>query len=248
MHVHLPKPLHGWRAFAGEVGIIVLGVLIALGLGQIASAVHDRVSERDARQAIHAEIKLNLSYMKARMMTQGCIERRLDEIAAVLSKAGDGPMSPQPKWIGQPAIWFNSDERWQAATASGRASLFSADEQSRLGAVYVATKQFLSAEEREQDAWAQLRGMESWSGPLGSAGRVHFTSALQAARLELWETSVGAKIAFQRAKALGLGDFTPKAMLEGYALPHAVCLPIDTPRDRALQILNGNSGIGGQPK
>ena len=31
MHIHLPKPLHGWRAFVGEVGIIVLGVLIALG-------------------------------------------------------------------------------------------------------------------------------------------------------------------------------------------------------------------------
>ena len=31
MHFHLPKPLHGWREFAGEVGIIVLGVLIALG-------------------------------------------------------------------------------------------------------------------------------------------------------------------------------------------------------------------------
>jgi hypothetical protein len=77
---------------------------------------------------------------------------------------------------------------------------------------------------------------------------VHFSSALQTARLELWETSVGAKIAFQRAKALGLENFTPKAMLEGYALPHAVCLPIDTPRNRALQILNGNSGIGGQPK
>jgi len=26
MHVHLPKSLHGWRAFAGEVGIIVMGV------------------------------------------------------------------------------------------------------------------------------------------------------------------------------------------------------------------------------
>jgi hypothetical protein len=33
MHFHLPKPLHGWREFAGEVGIIVLGVLIALGAG-----------------------------------------------------------------------------------------------------------------------------------------------------------------------------------------------------------------------
>jgi hypothetical protein len=27
---HLPKPLHGWRQFAGEVGIIVIGVLIGL--------------------------------------------------------------------------------------------------------------------------------------------------------------------------------------------------------------------------
>jgi len=36
MHIPLPKPLHGWRAFVGEVGIIVLGVLIALAFGQLA--------------------------------------------------------------------------------------------------------------------------------------------------------------------------------------------------------------------
>ena len=30
MHIHLPKPVHGWREFGGEVGIIVLGVLLAL--------------------------------------------------------------------------------------------------------------------------------------------------------------------------------------------------------------------------
>jgi hypothetical protein len=124
MHFHIPKPLHGWREFLGEVGIIVLGVLIALGLEQIASAVHDRTNEHHARQAVYAEIKQNLSYMKARMMTQGCVDRRLDEIGALLTKAGDGALSPQPKWIGQPAIWFNSDERWQAATASGRSSLY----------------------------------------------------------------------------------------------------------------------------
>ena len=48
MHVHLPKPLHGWRAFVGEVGIIVLGVLIALGAGQIAESAHE---SREGRQA-----------------------------------------------------------------------------------------------------------------------------------------------------------------------------------------------------
>src|SRR5215212_4155067 len=30
MGLQLPEPMHGWRAFAGEVGVIVLGVLVAL--------------------------------------------------------------------------------------------------------------------------------------------------------------------------------------------------------------------------
>ena len=38
MHFHLPKPLHGWRAFVGEVSIIVLGVLIALAAEQAAQS------------------------------------------------------------------------------------------------------------------------------------------------------------------------------------------------------------------
>lgn len=36
MHLKLPKPLHGWRAFAGEVGIVVLGVILALAFGEAA--------------------------------------------------------------------------------------------------------------------------------------------------------------------------------------------------------------------
>ena len=41
MHFHLPKPLHGWREFVGEVAIIVLGVLIALTLEAV---VDDRLA------------------------------------------------------------------------------------------------------------------------------------------------------------------------------------------------------------
>jgi hypothetical protein len=39
MHVQVPTPLHGWRAFAGEVGVIVLGVLIALVAQQAAEEI-----------------------------------------------------------------------------------------------------------------------------------------------------------------------------------------------------------------
>lgn len=35
MHFHMPKPMHGWREFLGEVGIIVFGVLIALSAEQV---------------------------------------------------------------------------------------------------------------------------------------------------------------------------------------------------------------------
>jgi hypothetical protein len=42
MHFHLPKPLHGWRELLGEVGIIVIGVLIALGAEQVVETIHWR--------------------------------------------------------------------------------------------------------------------------------------------------------------------------------------------------------------
>ena len=42
MHFRLPKPLHGWREFVGEVAIIVLGVLIALAAEQAVQSVEWR--------------------------------------------------------------------------------------------------------------------------------------------------------------------------------------------------------------
>ena len=52
MHFHLPKPLHGWREFVGEVGIIVLGVLIALGAEQVIDNLHSRNEVKQTRQAL----------------------------------------------------------------------------------------------------------------------------------------------------------------------------------------------------
>ena len=55
MHFHLPKPLHGWREFAGEVAIIVLGVLIALGAEQLLESWRWQVRAQDARERLRAE-------------------------------------------------------------------------------------------------------------------------------------------------------------------------------------------------
>ena len=61
MRFQLLKPLRGWREFAGEVGIIVLGVLIALGAQQLAVNLHDRAEAREGRESIRAEIEVNMA-------------------------------------------------------------------------------------------------------------------------------------------------------------------------------------------
>ena len=58
MHVHLPKPLHGWRAFVGEVGIIVIGVLIALSAEQLIEWVHWQAKVGGAETAIGRDLAL----------------------------------------------------------------------------------------------------------------------------------------------------------------------------------------------
>ena len=83
MHVHLPKPLHGWRAFAGEVGIIVIGVLIALAAEQVVETLHWRSEVADARRALNREVAYNLGAIVKRQQEAPCIDRRLQEIRAL---------------------------------------------------------------------------------------------------------------------------------------------------------------------
>jgi hypothetical protein len=223
-------------------------VLIALGAEQAAVSLRDHNAAAEARGAVYTEIRNNLSYMQGRMVTQACVERRLDEIGAVLVKAGEGPLAPRPSWIGQPSSWLIAAQRWQAATGSGRVRLLDGLEQGRLAGVYSPLSRFADAQEGEQAAWAQLRGLETWTGPLGAAGRIHFLSALQQARYEVWNTRVAMEIAFRRARALGITKEEPETTEAGYQLPHAVCLPIDTPREKAVSQLVVGSPPWGQPR
>ena len=65
MHIHLPKPLHGWREFLGEVGIIFIGVMLAIGAEQTIEALHHRSQVHDAIDKLHAESIENRSALDA---------------------------------------------------------------------------------------------------------------------------------------------------------------------------------------
>jgi hypothetical protein len=55
MHIHLPKPLHGWREFLGEVGIIFIGVMLATGAEQTIEALHHRSQVLEMSEKLREE-------------------------------------------------------------------------------------------------------------------------------------------------------------------------------------------------
>ena len=117
MHFHLPKPLHGWRAFVGEVGIIVIGVLIALGAEQFLEWVHWRNEVADARRALDHEVAYDLGAVQKRQDEAPCIDRRLHAIRVMLAGRSSGLRTAPRSALGQPQLWRPRTDASQAAVA-----------------------------------------------------------------------------------------------------------------------------------
>lgn len=97
MNFHLPKPLHGWRAFIGEVGIIVLGVLIALGFGQIVQEWQWHNDVRTTRQALANELANAANQAAERIAIEDCLRDRIGELTARLNTTNG-------RWTGDPLV------------------------------------------------------------------------------------------------------------------------------------------------
>jgi hypothetical protein len=153
MEVHLPKPLHGWREFVGEVGIIVLGVLIALGFEQLVDQWRWHREVESTRQAIANEL-VDAAFQGAmRIAVEDCLRDRIGELAARLNTSNGrwtaDPMplapgtQPTPHWdnrsIGRvyavPLVGWSQDA-WDTAKSAAVLDHLSRDEAAAYSQVY----------------------------------------------------------------------------------------------------------------
>jgi hypothetical protein len=109
MHFHLPKPLHGWRAFVGEVGIIVVGVLIALAAEQVVENMHWRDEVAEFRSAANSELAHNLAGYRYRLRQGACVARRIAELQRWGEAGGTKPLALD---IGRPAVIITKTSVW----------------------------------------------------------------------------------------------------------------------------------------
>ena len=134
MHVHVPKPLHGWREFVGEVGIIVLGVLIALGAEQVVEtwSWHHKVAV--VRQSLLAELANDRARWDLNLQFSKCALR---QSAPLDSWARDGGRGEAPTFaVRAPMILTMHTANWTLAASSQTLDHFPMREQLALAALY----------------------------------------------------------------------------------------------------------------
>ncbi len=175
MHVHLPKPLHGWREFSGEVGIIVLGVLIALAAEQVIETLHFKRVLDGYRAALHEEVAHNIATYSYRMQQDRCATARTDELQRWLDgwRSGHGTTIRGPIGIPQSLMVFNGVWGSRSEEIASRMPLaeqlaysklydrFSANEAHRLAerSVWLAIDSYEGATELNHDDMIRLQGL-----------------------------------------------------------------------------------------
>jgi hypothetical protein len=123
MHVHLPKPLHGWREFTGEVGIIVLGVLIALAAEQVVETIHSRYQVGETRKSLDSELSRDLAAYQWRFSERPCAQARVKELDRWAKAMAEGRALKLKKEITQPIFFSINTSVWQATNGDAAARM-----------------------------------------------------------------------------------------------------------------------------
>ena len=207
MHFHLPKPLHGWREFVGEVGIIVLGVLIALGAEQLVEEWRWHEQAQVTRQSLSDEIAESAGDAKEREAVEECLRGRIAELVTKLnSAAGSWRASPQalgpaadasdkgiPVAYRAPNRAWKADQ-WEAAKAAGMLDHLNRDEVTSYGEIYSIIAGIRGLQQQEVGMAARLSFL-SFDQRLDNRSRIEALATLgELDRINAGMASLGAQL------------------------------------------------------
>jgi hypothetical protein len=256
MDIHKPHAAKSWREFFIEIGTIVIGILIALGLEQLIETIHWHNEVKEAEAAIDAEILTNVGYSYVEAADFNCVESQLDRIGAALAANRDhGQPVPIMPAFRRPLIPF-LDDAWRATLASGVANHIPRDKLAAYSGIYLLTNQLRdNAEPHDFDAMDRLNTLTVNAGRLQPAERDRLFQALVFERRNVLQGTFTAVFAIDLAKqSLGI-TLSPKRKAELAAaemvknLGKCVHEPMSLQEARAM--FGSNYGRGGplvQPK
>ena len=183
MHFHLPKPLHGWREFVGEVGIIVIGVLIALTFEAVADEIRWQRKVADARTELRYELGHDMAILQDRAAEQACVARRLEQLRAIITVASKSGRLPPVGDVGSADAYTWSSSVWESQIAAETMTHFPADQTAALSRVYRLVGTVSDANRDERKAWLTLDTMAGPGRPIDPASITRFIEAIKTASI-----------------------------------------------------------------
>ena len=157
MDIHKPKAAHNLREFAIELGTIVCGILIALGLEQAVEWAHWQQEVAEQRERIEAERSSIVGAMNSRSVLEGCIHRRLEDVSTIIDRHDAGRPLNIIGPVGRPTYNSASTAAWTTAIANHAVSHMPAEEQANLADTYLGYEAFTLLTNNERDAWRSLQ-------------------------------------------------------------------------------------------
>lgn len=136
MHFHLPKPLHGWREFAGEIAIIVVGVLIALSAEQVVEAAHWHQKVGIVRKSLMGELGNDRARWQSNMADARCSLRDIGELDRWVQSGASGSPPPAASDFAHRGFFWMHSANWNLAASSDTLDHFPIDEQLAFAALY----------------------------------------------------------------------------------------------------------------
>ena len=159
MEIHKPKPIHSLRELASEIGVIVIGILIALGLEQAIETLHEREQTATAKEYIDDELRASLAKASVEVQMQQCSERQIAALSDAIGKGDQVELQRLLTASRFPLPFDWSDAAWRTTLASDAGNRLG-ERQKRLYSVfYYYVSAFKAKQERYIDSYGRLRAM-----------------------------------------------------------------------------------------
>lgn len=168
LRIRLWKPLHGWREFAGEVGIIVVGVLIALGAQQVVEDWQWRQKAAQTKQILDAELHRNAVSAYNWLTVAPCVDQQLNSIDKALSSARQSGIVQDTPPLTPPLEVFTEDA-WLDARAMQVADHLSAKTIALYSTLFFLSQDLAGLMPELHNAAAELKSLSTGVAPISTA-------------------------------------------------------------------------------
>ena len=152
-------PPHGWSAVGWELGVVVLGVLIALAAQQAVEAIHTHQRILETRAALDAELSRDLAAFEWRFNQRRCLTPRIVELDRWARRMAAGESVRLRKEVTPPVYFAINTNVWQASDSD--VGQMPVELKLDYAGLYAALRSLDEVLRDEQDAWDSISGYEN---------------------------------------------------------------------------------------